>query len=361
MNRHTVIRRIAGAAFIAAALCSPLAAEAQHYQVVDLGVLDTTGELNQEILGDTASIGLALNNAGEVVGAAISIEGDWAAFASNGGSPVQFFPPGTEAVATAISDNSDIAGEADNAAGVDAFLLSGGSVQDLGTLGGARSQVNGMNNSDQLAGASETSAQSSGAGAKNAFLWSGEALRDLGTLGGASSMAAAINGSGEVVGAADTTSGYQHAFLWTAGGGIQDLGVLPGGLESIAFGINSSGQIAGASTELDENWHPFVWTPLGGLHDVGLPVGWARGEALAINEIGLTVGLATTPPGDPYWGLDHAMLWDSAGGIQDLNDLVPANSGWLLLRADAIDDNGEITGIGIHNGEERGVLLLPQP
>ena len=51
---------------------------------------------------------------------------------------------------------------------------------------------------------------------------------DLGTLGGASSGAEAVNDSGQVVGGSQTASGANHAFLWTQAGGMVDLGTLGG-------------------------------------------------------------------------------------------------------------------------------------
>jgi len=36
----------------------------------------------------------------------------------------------------------------------------------------------------------------------------------------------------------------------------------------------------------------------------------------------------------------HAMLWTSTGGMQTLNDLIPANSGWVLINANAINASG---------------------
>jgi len=53
-------------------------------------------------------------------------------------------------------------------------------------------------------------------------------------------------------------------------------------------------------------------------------------------------------------------LWDSAGGIFDLNSLIPADSGWELLLASAINDAGQIVGAGLFNGKTHAFLLTPQ-
>ena len=50
----------------------------------------------------------------------------------------------------------------------------------------------------------------------------------------------AINNAGDVVGYSKGPSGMR-AFLWTKGGGMQELGILPGGNSSRALAINDSG------------------------------------------------------------------------------------------------------------------------
>jgi probable HAF family extracellular repeat protein len=69
---------------------------------------------------------------------------------------------------------------------------------------------------------------------------------DLGTLGGGDSRAEGINDSGQVVGDSETAGGQRLAFLWTDGV-MQDLGTL-GGSHSEARGINDSGQVVGQSS-----------------------------------------------------------------------------------------------------------------
>src|SRR5688572_17752089 len=75
-------------------------------------------------------------------------------------------------------------------------------------------------------------------------------MTDLGTLG-TNSFAMGINASGQVVGMSNLSSGARRAFLWTAAGGMVNLGTL-GGSESEATGINRLGTIIGGG-----------WTALG--------------------------------------------------------------------------------------------------
>jgi len=44
-----------------------------------------------------------------------------------------------------------------------------------------------------------------------------------------------------------------------------------------------------------------------------------------------------------------------------LNSLIPANSGWVITEADAINSSGQIVGSGQFDGQQVAVLLNPTP
>ena len=103
-------------------------------------------------------------------------------------------------------------------------------------------------------------------------------VADLGVLSGDSaSQGFGINSSGDVVGCADTsTSGYPcseafpgHAFLWSSGGGMQDLGVLNGDVFSLALYVSDTGQVTGTSVDSSGNSAAFLWTQSTGM--IALP------------------------------------------------------------------------------------------
>jgi uncharacterized membrane protein len=104
--------------------------------------------------------------------------------------------------------------------------------------------------------------------------------------------------------------------LWDKGK-MTDLGVLPTGNSSQGIGINAWGEVVGGS-------------------DIFIP--------------------SQVDFGPPGTYISHGFLY-SNGQLQDLNDLIPANSVWVLGAASGINDRGEIVGTGTINGETHGYLL----
>jgi probable HAF family extracellular repeat protein len=183
----------------------------------------------------------------------------------------------------------------------------------------------------------------------------------LGTFGGTQSFAYAINNSGQVVGVADLKSGPGNAFLYS-GGIMTDLGTLPGDTVSNAYALNNSAQVAvvGYSTPASGVSHAFLWQSATGMQDLGNLGGTVTTARAVNNPIGhvlQAVGDGNTATGD-----DHAWIWQQNGTTGTMTDLNTdlnyqfPNSGWALSIAYGINDNQQIVGTGIINGQEHGFL-----
>jgi len=138
-------------------------------------------------------------------------------------------------------------------------------------------------------------------------------MTDLGTLGGRTSGPEAINERGDVTGDSVTADGLSHAFLWTASGGMQDLGTLPGGGFSSARDINTRGEVIGISDRADGAIHAFLWTASGGMQDLGTLPGGTGSSASGMNERGQVTGSSFTADGFAARGGDgNVSLFDVA-------------------------------------------------
>jgi probable HAF family extracellular repeat protein len=311
----------------------------------------------------------------------------------------------TDSKPYAINELGVIAGS-DVSGGAYHALVYTNSWKDIGSLGGSESLAEGINDSGRVVGYSFTA----GNAATNAFLWtpgatdgvaSNPQMKSLGTLGGGASQAFAINNSGQVTGYSDIAANKgnnQHAFL-TTGGTMQDIGQALSGLpNSYGYSVNSSGHVAG--TAYDANYstpHAFFYN---GTTSVDLGVFGGQGSsALAINDQDDIVGYLTTSSffdhaflygggapsdlgtlGGHYsyaLGINnkgtvvggsfvdskdsiyHAFVW-SNGTMTDLNGLLDTSgAGWTLVEARAINDAGQITGVGTLGGSNHAFLMKP--
>src|SRR6267143_2808910 len=229
-------------------------------------------------------------------------------------------------------------------------------VSDLGTLG-FHSEATGINSAGQVVG--HTGLGHAFRTAPNAAI--NPATDDLGTLGGLISQATGINDAGQVVGVSFTADGAYHAFRTAPNASINpptdDLGTLGGGT-SIAFGINASGQVVGRS---DISFglfgsHAFRTARNAAIDpatdDLGT-LGGLSSIAFGINASGQVVGSSQIASGE-----SHAFVY-SNGAMQDLNNRLLVDSGWIFQEADGINDGGQIVGSGLHNGATRAFRATP--
>ena len=220
----------------------------------------------------------------------------------------------------AIDSASDIvgAGNPDGSGIPQAFLWrSGTGVEWLGSLGGKLSEANGMNDDGAVVGLSYTSSYM-----QHAFLWtqSGgmqDLTPDVTSIGGAA--ATGINATNEVVGYYfPNGTRLPIGFSWTQAGGLENIG--PAG--TLALAVNDSGMVVGQSPNAQGFKHAFSYTTGGGMKDLGT-LGGTASSALAVNNLGWVVGTSLT---SGKTGLLHAFLWTPSGGMQDFTGLAGLGS-----------------------------------
>lgn len=270
------------------------------------GAMENTSGINQAFVSAPTGLRALSSNGSESYGYGINNAGTVAGITYvNGQAEGTIWSAsgttllGAGSYAMAINNSGEVVGGNGSA-----FTDVNGLVQDLETTSGVDwSAAYGVNDAGTVVGDGRLSN-----GTFRGMVWSpGGAMTMLGTFGGTSSQATAVSDSGEVVGFASLADGYQNAFAWS-GGAMVDLGTL--GLSSYAYGVNNSGEVVGYSYLAD--------------------------------------------------GAQDAFLYDD-GTMLDLNSLIPANSGWELLAAYGINDGGQITGLGLYDGQLTAFLLTDPP
>ena len=317
-----------------------LPAGALSYSVTDLGTL-----------GGATSSGAGINNSGQVTGFAADALGNNHAFLYTRGATVDLgMLAGKSSFGVGINNSGQVTGYYYlNTGYAHAFLYSNGVMNDIGVLpGGAFSFGYGVNESGQITGYA-TDAR----GNDQAFLYDKGVMTGLPTLGGVSSRGVSINNSGQIAGSTTTLTATTHAFLYS-GSATQDLGTLLGGANSYGQSINGSGQVAGALDASGGASHAFLFTN-GVLKNLGMLPGDTSSFCNSINNSGQITGSS-----QGSFGSGHAFLY-RFGQMVDLNSLLsPADrSGWILTQGNGINDKGQITGVGLHNGVQRAFLLTP--
>ncbi|ATQ77307.1 hypothetical protein CR152_24410 [Massilia violaceinigra] len=260
-----------------------------------------------------------------------------------------------------------------------ARFYDGTTFSNLGTLGGAGSFVNGLNDLGQIIGGSNFNPASTDTHAYrwtaqtgmltlhsppysfatsaafdinsrgqvvgylpfsgpvleplHATRWSAENIPlDLGTLNGPS-LGMAINEAGHVAGNTRNAAGNGLAFRWTEAGGMAGLGTL-GGADSDAVAINGAGHVAGHSATAQGLTHAFLWTPEKGMLDLGPQRADADAFTIAMNDRDTVVGGIRFVDG-PF----RAFAWTRPGGMKELGTFGGRNS-----NAYDINQAGQVVG-----------------
>lgn len=325
------------------------------YAITDLG----------KMLGATFSEAFAINASGVVVGTWEKPgSGDLHAFIFANGRVTDLGSFGeVGALATGINDANTVAGSLESGASLVTFLDKAGTMSQIAGITVSEGHVS-INDLNEVLGYSTAT--------DDATIAVGGKIVDLGSLAGHGSVGMGLNNSGAVVGysntgatvtstgtvpfgpAASAPLAVAHAFLFQNG---KMTGVVTlGGTDAVATALNSAGVMVGYSqTKGDLATDVFSYAN-GKIHDLGAPKGSNDAWATAINASDVVVGDFRVSPTSTT---QHAFIYVN-GTMTDLNALIPKNSGYTLIDATAINNNGQIVANAINrSGQEEAVLLTP--
>jgi len=299
-----------------------------------------------------------INDAGIMVGSApgaAQLGGAAAWLDGPANPPVNLDPDVEQSAAVALNEQGAVAGSLHEAVAALFLITPGGPVSmKLPTLGGCCGGANDINEDGVLVGSGFTS---DGTTPIHAAKWVDGVITDLGVLAdGGTSEAHGINDLGAIVGEGSDATGRSRVLIFDDAG----ITILPdlGGQINMALAVNNDMTIVGRVGKASSfDPVPALWIDQQ-LTVLPLPDG-ATGEAFDINEAGAIVGrIGTTVRG----GLgSRATLWRN-GQRHDLNELVvnmPAD--WVLRRAAAINNNGQIVGSALNEStfQQPDYVLTP--
>jgi hypothetical protein len=89
------------------------------------------------------------------------------------------------------------------------------------------------------------------------------------------------------------------------------------------------------------------------MQDLGTLQAGSNTNSTSVNDCDLVVGDSNLA------GNSLAFVWSATTGMQDLNGLIFPDSGWVLVTATSVDQDGNIVGAGSINGAIHGFMLVP--
>ena len=180
------------------------------------------------------------------------------------------------------------------------------------------------------------------AGRTSGFFYDGRSAHDIGSLGGAITYANGLNEAGQVVGTSVNRHGIENAFVWHAGAGM--LGILPApdGGRSYGWAINSRGVVTGS---FGDSGRPFRWSLSSGLEDLGVtPAFPAPSSGRVLNDAGLIAGVTTIDD-----EITRVFAWTRASGVIDIDTLGSVESTPVAVGA-----GGEVAGNRLASWDDGG-------
>ena len=347
---------------IQVASCCVSASATTLYDLTDLGVINIGGQLSQDLKLD-------INDNQMVIG--------WDHQSINGlfyrksfiwqGGVRSYLNPNIELnhTAFAVNNNGTIVGSEENPGNSikpvswqkDASLNWTMSYLPINRVGGIAKDIS---NGGTVVGHSIDSTDKT-----FASQWDSITSPQQDILPGVESYAMAIVGNAIIGSRNASTDKLFHSasgegFLWN-GGVVSTLGsIRANSNSSVPTAINSLNTIVGGAHTDDiyscfrqncfSAMHGFIWQSTQGMQD--LLVENSNSWANDINDAGLVVGSRRI-------GIDgRAVLWEQNVAF-DLNLLLNGVSNWKLENAHAINQNGQIVGIGTVDNQLHGFLLTP--
>lgn len=350
MTTRLLARILVGAGILCLGATTAAFAQFNVYYLTHLGASGAGGRLG-------------LNQAGEVVGTNSSTQ----AFLYSQQNGMQILLNGTSS-AVALNDNGQVALIFGGHAQI--YTRSTGQLTDLGTLGSPYSTPTAINGVGSVVGQSADST-----GQFYPFLYSslnGGPMYNMGSFGGPTPQCSAngINTGGVAVGVCVAPNGHPRAFYFSKG--LKDFDPNNLNYDSVAYAMNDAGAAVGATNKVPcgplqlqfcagSYKYPVLFQN-GTMKNLGT---LAPGDAFAlgINNLGDIVGWSYSSASmlhafiytkNTLYDLNNASLWNQAGVVQ---------SGWVLTEADAINDRGQIVGLGKNpaTGLTEIVELTPVP
>ncbi len=195
---------------------------------------------------------------------------------------------------------------------------------------------------------------------RSSFFFNGVTDVAIPPLDGTVTKGFGLTAAGQVVGIS-SVDGPTRAVEWNEIDGLSRIDGRTGDTSFlfVATEMNESGGVVGRGYNDNDDMfidHAFVLEPDGTLLDIDA-INADQSFAWDINESGVVVGNYK----NPFELL--AFVYDQDNGTRVLNDLVDPALGLDILRAQAVNDRGQILASGIVSGDfgRRGFLLTPVP